>query len=104
MSFGRAQRELDGASSQFSSNEGDTEGALVDWSSPLPPHFDGASAKESSDRDLLKMLAQGDKIAMGEFYARHKERVWRFACRLVNDEALAEDVTSEVFMLAWRNA
>lgn len=35
-------------------------------------------------------------------YARHRDPVWRFFVRRVGDGELAEDLTSEVFLVAWR--
>jgi RNA polymerase sigma-70 factor (ECF subfamily) len=53
---------------------------------------------------LIAAIAKGDKLAMKVLYARHNVRVYRFTLRLTRDEALAEDVVSEVFLHAWRGA
>src|SRR6185437_6473130 len=37
-------------------------------------------------------------------FARHNVAVYRFVLRLVNDEALAEDLVNEVFVDVWKNA
>ena len=37
-------------------------------------------------------------------FARHHARIYRFVLRLLGSEALAEDVTSEVFLDVWRRA
>jgi len=60
--------------------------------------------EERSDDALIAAVAKGDKLAMKVIYARHHVRVYRFALRLTRDEALAEDVVSEVFLHAWRGA
>jgi RNA polymerase sigma-70 factor (ECF subfamily) len=41
---------------------------------------------------------------MQALFARHNVRVYRFVLRLVNDEALAEDLVNEVFVDVWKNA
>jgi RNA polymerase sigma-70 factor (ECF subfamily) len=45
-----------------------------------------------------------DKLSMRTLFARHNVRVYRFVLRLVNDEALAEDLVNEVFVDVWKNA
>jgi RNA polymerase sigma-70 factor, ECF subfamily len=70
--------------------------------SPVAPPKSGC--EERSDDTLIIDIAAGDKLAMKVLYARHNVRVYRFALRLTRDEALAEDVVSEVFLHAWRGA
>ena len=41
---------------------------------------------------------------MQVLFARHHARIYRFVLRLLGSEALAEDVTSEVFLDVWRQA
>jgi RNA polymerase sigma-70 factor (ECF subfamily) len=60
--------------------------------------------QQSSDQALLDRMANGDKLATQALYARHHVRVYRFILRLVGDEALAEDLLSEVFVDVWRHA
>jgi RNA polymerase sigma-70 factor, ECF subfamily len=69
---------------------------------PVAPSKSGC--EERSDDTLIAAIAKGDKPAMKVLYARHNVRVYRFALRLTRDEALAEDVVSEVFLHAWRGA
>jgi RNA polymerase sigma-70 factor, ECF subfamily len=56
------------------------------------------------DDPLLKRLAAGDQQALRQLIARHQLRVFRFITRLVRSEAVAEELTNEVFLEAWRNA
>jgi RNA polymerase sigma-70 factor, ECF subfamily len=70
--------------------------------SPVAPSRSGA--EERSDDALIVAIAKGDKLAMKVLFARHNVRVYRFALRVTRDEALAEDVLSEVFLHAWRGA
>jgi RNA polymerase sigma-70 factor, ECF subfamily len=41
---------------------------------------------------------------MHMLYARHHVRVYRFALRVLRDNALSEDVVSDVFLEVWRSA
>lgn len=58
----------------------------------------------TSDEDLVRRIADGDKLAMQVLFTRHHVRVYRFALRFVRNEAVAEDVISEVFLDVWRQA
>jgi len=65
----------------------------------------GLSARpEASDEALLRLIADGDKGAMRVLFGRHNVRVFRFLARLVDNEATAEDLVSEVFLEVWRQA
>ena len=57
-----------------------------------------------ADDVLLAAIAAGDRDAMRTLYNRHRIRVFRFAVRLVDDDAAAEDVVSEAFIEVWRQA
>jgi RNA polymerase sigma-70 factor (ECF subfamily) len=61
-------------------------------------------AHETSDESLITAIAGGDKMALQTLYGRHNVRVFRFVLRFLNDEALAEDMVSEVFFDVWRQA
>lgn len=63
-----------------------------------------ASAQPTSDEDLVRAIAAGNRNAMHALYARHNVRVYRFVLRLTNDTSLAEDLASEVFIDVWRRA
>ena len=63
-----------------------------------------SSAKETSDQALVGLVAQGDKDAMQVLFARHNVRVFRFLLRIVDNDATAEDLVSEVFIDVWRHA
>ena len=58
----------------------------------------------SSDLLLIARIARGDQLAMRTLFARHQVPVYRFILRFVRDEAMAEDVLSEVFLDVWRQA
>ena len=57
-----------------------------------------------SDEMLIGQIAAGDKTAMRTLFARHQVKVFRFVMRIVGNAALAEDVVSDTFFDAWRNA
>ena len=58
----------------------------------------------TSDEVLIGRIANGDRLAMQVLYARYHVRVFRFVVRMVRDEAVAEDLISEVFLDMWRQA
>jgi RNA polymerase sigma-70 factor (ECF subfamily) len=58
----------------------------------------------TGDEALIAAIAAGDRAAMRILYNRHRVRVFRFAARLVDDTASAEDVVSEAFIEVWRQA
>src|SRR5262245_34379503 len=59
---------------------------------------------QTTDEALVAAMVGGDKQALQVLFARHNVRVYRFVLRVLNDEAMAEDVVSEVFFEAWRQA
>jgi RNA polymerase sigma-70 factor, ECF subfamily len=62
------------------------------------------SAAARDDRQLIERIAVGDELAFRALYARHNLRVHRFLRRLLRNPTAAEDVLSEVFLDAWRQA
>ena len=60
--------------------------------------------QETTDESLVASIAQGDKRALQTLYGRHNVRVFRFALRFLNDESMAEDMVSEVFLDVWHQA
>ena len=60
--------------------------------------------RDHSDEALIEKVAAGNRLAMQVLFARHHVRVYRFVLRLVGNDAVAEDVTSEVFLSVWRQA
>jgi RNA polymerase sigma-70 factor, ECF subfamily len=72
-------------------------------------HLTAGRAKQpfaavASDEALIGRIAVGDELAMEALFARHHVRAYRFILRLVRDEALAEDLISEMFLDVWRQA
>ena len=79
------------------------------WPSPLrdrPPH---RLHRRSGARDFLRRNAdRADRWRRSTCHAnaflRHRVALYRWLLRLVGDEALAEDLLSEVFLDVWRQA
>lgn len=62
------------------------------------------AAQATSDEMLLESIAGGNRTSMHVLYSRHNVRVYRFIFRIVRETALAEDLTSQVFLDVWRTA
>jgi RNA polymerase sigma factor (sigma-70 family) len=59
--------------------------------------------REHSDRDLWALARGGERAAFGVLFERHARSVYNFCFRRTADWALAEDLTSVVFLQAWRH-
>ncbi|MCG3174484.1 MAG: ECF RNA polymerase sigma factor SigW [Myxococcota bacterium] len=57
-----------------------------------------------SDEQLFERYRRGEVKAFETLYERHKRAVFRFACRYLGSEGLAEDVMQDVFIKIVRNA
>lgn len=55
------------------------------------------------DEELLRLMLAGESAAFGELYDRWQGSVYRFALRMSGSEAMAEDVTQEVFLALMRD-
>jgi RNA polymerase sigma-70 factor, ECF subfamily len=56
-----------------------------------------------SDDELLRLMLAGDGAAFELLYERRQAGVYRFALRMSGSEALAEDVTQDVFIALMRD-
>lgn len=65
---------------------------------------EAAAREASSDEELIRRIADGEQLAMRTLFARYRVALYRWLLRLVGDEALAEDLLSEVFLDVWRQA
>lgn len=59
---------------------------------------------EGTDIALMELIKQGDEKAFEFLIARHQRSVYNLACRFLNDEAEAEDITQETFIRIFRAA
>jgi RNA polymerase sigma-70 factor, ECF subfamily len=68
------------------------------------PSERAATLGTSSDEALIKRIADCDQLAMRTLFARYRVALYRWLLRLVSDNALAEDLLSDVFLDVWRHA
>jgi RNA polymerase sigma-70 factor (ECF subfamily) len=64
---------------------------------PLP-------APGGTDADLIRAIAGGSEGAMRQLFIRHHGRVLGFVRHILRDEAVAEEIASQVFLEVWRGA
>ena len=57
---------------------------------------------DPSDSELLQSMLAGDEGALAALYGRRQKGVFRFALQMSGSQAMAEDVTQEVFMVLIR--
>jgi len=54
------------------------------------------------DAALMEALQRGDESAFETLVGRHRERVFRLACRYLGDETAADDLAQEAFLRVYR--
>lgn len=59
--------------------------------------------RKLSDQEIWTLAGRGDEAAFGELFERHARAVYNFCFRGTADWAVAEDLTSVVFLQAWRH-
>jgi len=59
-------------------------------------------SRADEDRDLLQRIRAGDRAACDDCVRRHARGVYRLILRLVRDPAMAEDITQETFLNAFK--
>ena len=76
------------------------------WAARSHPKPVRRSRRDTSIEDavLMRRVAAADRTAMHALFSRHHVAVYRFVLQRLRDKALAEDVTSEVFLEVWRHA
>mgnify|MGYP003952133063 FL=1 len=57
----------------------------------------------SGERALVVRGQAGDRQAFGQLYQRHVDGVYAYIALRVRDSALADDLTQDVFVSAWRS-
>jgi RNA polymerase sigma-70 factor, ECF subfamily len=72
--------------------------------SAAAPSERAAALGTSSDAALIERIADRDQLAMRTLFARHRVVLYRWLLRLVRDNAIAEDLLSDVFLDVWRQA
>jgi RNA polymerase sigma-70 factor (ECF subfamily) len=76
----------------------------VDAASAADPDTPAAGAAQDGGESwtLVEAAQRGDTAAFGELYDRYVDSVFRYVLFRVGDRTLAEDVTSETFLRAFR--
>jgi RNA polymerase sigma-70 factor (ECF subfamily) len=72
------------------------------WAAASPGR--AAATETFADEVLIRRIANGDQLAMRTLFGRHRLAIYRWLLRLVDDEALADDLLSDVFLGVWRKA
>ena len=73
-------------------------------SHPRPARRGTGGTGSAEDALLLRRVAAADRTAMHILFSKHHVGVYRFVLQRLRDKALAEDVTSDVFLDVWRHA
>ena len=68
---------------------------------PRPSGRPGAVLSASSDPDLVRAVSTGDHRALEEIHRRHGGAVFGLSRRVLADDALAEEISQEVFLRLW---
>ncbi|PUV23696.1 MULTISPECIES: RNA polymerase sigma-70 factor [Sphingobacterium] len=58
----------------------------------------------SNDVDLLKKIVHKDRDAFETIYKAYFRKLYTLSFRYLRDEAIAEELTNDVFMMLWENA
>ncbi|MFL5803465.1 MAG: RNA polymerase sigma factor [Roseiflexaceae bacterium] len=59
---------------------------------------------DRTDDELIAMITAGESAAFETLYNRYAANVYRTVLRVVQDQALAEDLVQEVFWRVWRRS
>lgn len=57
-----------------------------------------------SDSLLMQQIGSGDESALSEFFSRYGNAMLAYAQRLVNEQALAEEIVQESLVAIWKGA
>lgn len=71
------------------------------WAQPVTG--DPAASAQAVEAGLAARAVRGEAGAFGQLYQQHLDGVYRFVHFRVRDEALAEDLTQDVFLSALRH-
>lgn len=55
-------------------------------------------AASESDEQIMDRIIQGDMVALGDLFERHRQSLYAFLYRLLHDEMLAEDILVDSFL------
>jgi len=54
-----------------------------------------------SDAELTDLLKSGDRAAFTEIYVRYRGLLYIYACKIVKDDDIAEDLVHDIFIYLW---
>ena len=60
--------------------------------------------QQPTDDALMQSISRGDEAALGALYDRYSGLSFSLACRVVGDDAIAQDVLQESYIKVWRMA
>jgi RNA polymerase sigma-70 factor (ECF subfamily) len=78
------------------------ESSVERSSAQCPINF--ASSRYTSDEDLIRAIASGDRAALGSLFQRHGRTVLNIASRIVRDQSEADDLRQDVFLFIFQRA
>ena len=61
------------------------------------------TSEEKENVELVKGAVEGDVDAYGKLYEIYLDRIYRYVFYRTRDVMIAEDITEEVFLRAWKN-
>ncbi len=100
-----ARRTLDGCASPFVKlPHMPTAGAASPKAVPARPARDASGADIADLVALLARIAKQDHRALSTFYDATVGRVYGLALRIARSEALAEEISGDVYLQVWKNA
>ncbi len=62
------------------------------------------AAIEETQAELLRRIAEQDRLAFGEFYDQTARSLYSIACRMLGNEGEAEEVIQDAFVQIWNKA
>jgi RNA polymerase sigma-70 factor (ECF subfamily) len=57
-----------------------------------------------ADDQILRRVAAGDRQALSELYARHRQTLFRYLLQLTPDHHLAEEILQDTLVAVWQSA
>jgi RNA polymerase sigma-70 factor, ECF subfamily len=78
--------------------------AINTWGAPHEQYKPSADYKASKDYGLTRRTAAGDAEAFEELYRQYHRRVYTLCLRMTQNEAEAEDLTQDVFIVVMHKA